>query len=106
MKKNACDLVDRAEIEGIAGIKLEMLHDIQEEDKTVCEMREPGNLTPLVSVTVYWKGGKQRANSYNDAISSWLIKDDVLLEVAAPSFDVEKTRAVFVSLSKTALPKL
>ena len=45
-------------------------------------------------------------SAYHPAISSWLIKDDVLLEVAAPSFDVEKTRAVFVSLSKTALPKL
>lgn len=69
-------------------------------------MREPGNLTPLVAVTVYWKGGKQRANSYSDAISSWLIKDDVLVELASPSFDADKTRALFVSISKTALPKL
>lgn len=105
--RNACDLVDRPAIETIAGKKLDMLHDIQEEDKTVCELHEPGQTDPLVSVTVYWKGGKQRASAYyNDAPGSWLIKDDVLMEVAAPSFDVEKTRAVFVSLSNTALPKL
>ena len=63
-KKNACDLVDRAAIEAVAGKKLDMLHDIQEEDKTVCEMHEPGNTTALVSVTVYWKGGRQRAAAY------------------------------------------
>ena len=106
-KKNACDLVDRAAIEAIAGKKLDMLHDIQEEDKTVCELHEPGQTEPLVSVTVYWKGGKERAGAYyNDASPSWLIKDDVLVEVASPSFDVEQTKAVFVSISKTALPKL
>jgi len=106
-RRNACDLVDRAAIEAIAGKKLDLLHDIQEEEKTVCEMYEPGHTEPLISVTVYWKGGKQRASAYyNDAPASWLIKDDVLVEVASPSFDVEKTKAVFVSLSKTALPKL
>jgi hypothetical protein len=106
-RRNACDLVDRAAIETIAGKKLDLLHDIQEEEKTVCEMYEPGHTEPLVAVTVYWKGGKQRASAYyNDAPASWLIKDDVLVEVASPSFDVEKTRAVFVSISKTALPKL
>src|SRR5262245_26247560 len=105
--RNACNLVDRAAIENIAGKKLEMLHDIQEEHKTVCELHEPGQTDPLVSVTVYWKGGKERASAYyNDAPGSWLIKDDVLVEIGAPSFDVEKTRAVFVSLSNTALPKL
>lgn len=106
-RKNACDLVDRAAVEAIAGKKLDMLHDIQEEDKTVCEMHEPGNTEALVSVTVYWKGGKQRASTrYNDVPPSWLIKDDVLVEVTSPSFDLEKTQAVFVSISKTALPKL
>ena len=105
--KNACDLVDRAAIEAIAGKKLDMLHDIQEEDKTVCEMHEPGETTPLVSITVYWKGGKQRASAYyNDAPPSRLFKDDVLVEVVSPSFDADQTKALFVSISKTALPKL
>jgi len=105
--KNACDLVDRSAIEAIAGKKLDMLHDIQEQDKTVCEMHEPGNTEALVSVTVYWTGGKQRANAYyNDVPPSWLSKDDVLVEVVSPSFDAEQIKALFVSISKTALPKL
>jgi len=105
--RNACDLVDRAAVEAIAGERLDMLHDIQEEDKTVCALHEPGSTEPLVSVTVYWKGGKQRAGAYsNDLPPSWLMKDDVLVEITAPSFDAEQTKAVFVSISKTALPKL
>jgi hypothetical protein len=106
-RKNACDLVDRAAIEAIAGQKLDMLHDIQEEDKTVCEMHEPGHNTTLVSVTVYWKGGKERSSAYyNDVPPSWFIKGDVLVEVTAPSFDADKTKAVFLSVSKSAMAQL
>ena len=60
-RKNACALFDRADIEAIAGQKLEMLHDIQAENRTVCELRVPGNLTVQVSVTVHWTGGKELA---------------------------------------------
>jgi len=141
-RKKACDLVDRAQIEVIAGRKLDMLHDIQEEDLTVCELREPGSPTALVTVTVHWTGGKElaRANQaamsmarqmlndddvniaeitgsekvrgladkayYSDLMPSWVLKNDVLIEVISPLFAHEQTKAVFVSVSKSALSRL
>jgi len=141
-KRNACELIDRAQIEAIAGRKLDMLHDIQEEDLTVCELREPGNPTALVTVTVHWTGGKELASAnqaamsmarqvlndddvnieaitgskkvrgladkayYSDLMPSWVLKNDVLIEVISPLFAHEQTKAVFVSVSKSALSRL
>lgn len=140
--RNACELIDRAQIEAIAGRKLEMLNDIQEEDLTVCELREPGGSMALVTVTVHWTGGKElaRVNQaamsmarqmlndddvnieeitgsnkvrgladkayYSDLMPSWVLKSDVLIEVISPLFAHEQTKAVFVSVSKSALSRL
>jgi hypothetical protein len=141
-RKNACALFDRADIEAIAGQKLEMLHDIQAENKTVCELRVPGNLTVQVSVTVHWAGGKELARInqaamsmakqvlndrntdieeltgtdkvrgladkafYSDVMPSWVLKYDVLIEILSPQFSPDKTKAVFLAVSRKALSRL
>jgi hypothetical protein len=60
-KRNACAFVDRAAIEEMAGTSLTMLHDIQDEDRTVCELADPKSKIVVFSVTVHWKGGKELA---------------------------------------------
>ena len=67
--KNACALVDQAKLEGIAGAKLRLLHDIEEEDKTTCELRDASGEPVLVYVTVLWKGGKEQARAEQAALS-------------------------------------
>ncbi len=141
-RKNACALFDRADIEAIAGQKLEMLHDIQAENKTVCELRVPGNLTVQVSVTVHWAGGKELArinqasmgmakpvmNDRNtdieeltgsekyeawptrrSTVTSWrpgCSSTDVFIEILSPQFSPDKTKAVFLAVSRKALARL
>ena len=46
--RNACDLVAREQLEAIATEKLEMLHNIEEEDKTVCVRFSNGPLKVAV----------------------------------------------------------
>ena len=141
-KKNACALIDREQIEAIAGAKLDMLHNIEEEDLTVCELSDRATNAMLVSVTVHWRGGqelarvnqaamsmaKQMLNDddvdiqeitgskkvrgladkafYSDLMPSWVLKKDVMIEVISPRFAHEQTRAVFLSVARTALPRL
>ena len=68
-KRNACDFVDRAEIEKMAGTALNVVHDIQDTDLTVCEMTDPTSKIAIFSVTVYWSGGKDRARAQEAALS-------------------------------------
>ncbi len=82
-KKNACAFVPLPMIEEIAKEKLFMLHDIQEEDMTVCEVSSPKTKNTLVSVKVYWAGGKQVARTNQAAMSmarQMLNEDDVDIE--------------------------
>ena len=141
-RKNACALFDRAVIEAISGGPLEALHDIEEENKTTCELRQPGKSEVIVYVTVHWSGGKELARInqaamsmakqklndedvdieaitgsekvrgladkayYSDVMPSWLLKNDVLIEVLSPGYGHEKTKAVFVAVAKQALTRL
>ncbi len=141
-KKNACALLDREQIEGIAGQKLDMLHNIESDDHTVCELSAAGTNTMLISVTVYWRGGKELARTneaamslakhmmnddevdiealtgsgkapgladkayYSDLMPSWLLKGDVLIEILSPRFGHDQTKGVFLSVAKSALPRL
>ncbi|OGD17844.1 MAG: hypothetical protein A2Y69_07395 [Candidatus Aminicenantes bacterium RBG_13_59_9] len=67
-RRNACALVDREDIEAIAGQPLTLLNDIQEEDLSVCELSDKdGNV--LVYVTVHWKGGRELARIQQAAMS-------------------------------------
>jgi hypothetical protein len=141
-RKNACALFDRADIEAIAGGPLETLHDIEEENKTTCEVRQPGKSQVIVYVTVHWTGGKELARInqagmsmakqklndedvdieaitgsekvrgladkayYSDLMPSWLLKNDVMIEILSPGYDHEKTQAVFIAVAKKALTRL
>jgi hypothetical protein len=141
-RKNACDLLDREKLEAIAGRKLSMMHDIQADDQTACELRDPADHSVLVTVTVHWAGGKELARTnlaamsmarqllndddvdleevtgskrvrgladkafYSDVMPSWILKKDVLIEMISPRFTPTQTKAVFLAVSRGALPKL
>ena len=68
-KQNACEFVDRAAIEAMAGKSLTMLHEIQDTDQTACELSDPDNQIVVFSVTVHWKGGKELARIEQAAMS-------------------------------------
>lgn len=140
--KNACALVAREELESIVKEKLDMLHSIEADDETVCELSSAATRTLLVAVTVHWKGGKElaRVNQaamsmakqmlneddvdiaeltgsekvkgladkafYSDVMPSWFLKGDVLIEVISPRFGHDQTRAVFVSVARSASSRL
>ncbi len=141
--RNACALVAQEQLEAIAKEKLEMLHNIEEEDKTVCEVKLASSKMTVIYVTVHWRGGKEMARFnqaatsmakqmmkneenadieeltgsgkmrgladkayYSDLMPSWFVKGDVMVEVISPTFGHDKTKAVFTSVAKTALPRL
>lgn len=68
-KQNACEFVDRAAIETMAGKSLDMMHVIEDTDQTVCELADPQNNIVVFSVTVDWKGGKEMARVEAAAMS-------------------------------------
>ncbi len=141
--QNACALVAREELEAIAKEKLDMLHNIEEEGKTVCELKSAASRMTLIYMTVYWRQGKElgRVNQaatgmakqmfkngenadiealtgservrgladkayYSDLMPSWFVKGDVMVEVVSPTFGHDKTKAVFLSVAKSALSRL
>jgi hypothetical protein len=68
-KQNACALVNREEIERIAGKKILMLHNIEDTDQTTCELYDDATKQALVYVKVYWKGGKEMVRAEQAAMS-------------------------------------
>lgn len=141
--RNACALIDRAQLEAIAKERLDMLHNIEEEDKTVCELSLAASKTNVIYVTAHWRGGKELARInqaatsmarqmmkndenadiealtgsgkvrgladkayYSDLMPSWFVKGDVLVEVISPTFGHDQTKAVFLSVAQSALPRL
>ena len=140
--KNACALVDREAVEAIVQQKLEMLNNIEEDNKTTCELHPPRDANTLVYVSVYWTGGKEMARVnqaamsmakglmndddtdiealtgsktvpgladkafYSDVMPSWILKGDVYIEITSPTLGSERTKAVFLSVAKTALTRL
>jgi hypothetical protein len=75
--RNACALFDREDIEAIAGQPLTMLHDIQEQDRSACELSDKDGTT-LVTVTVHWKGGKElaRISAAGMSMAKQLLNDE------------------------------
>lgn len=68
-RKNACELVPREQIETIAKEKIDMMHVIQSDDHADCELTSKASNALLVSVTVYWRGGKEIARTNQAAMS-------------------------------------
>lgn len=142
VSRNACDLIDRGELEAIVGQKLEMLHEVEDGNQSACELRAATDDTPLVYVTVHWSGGKEQARVnaaamgmarqllnepdldidtltgsetvpgladqayYSDVMPSWVVKDDIFIEVISPRFGGDQTKAVFLAVARTALSRL
>jgi hypothetical protein len=141
--QNACALVAREELEAIAGEKLELLHNIEDETETVCELKSATSKMTLIFVKVHWQGGKELARIdqaatgmakqvvkneenadiealtgsgkmrgladkayYSNLMPSWFVKGDVMVEVISPTFGRDKTKAVFLSVAKSALSRL
>jgi hypothetical protein len=81
--------VDRAGIEAIAGRPVTLLHDREAEDQTTCEVRDAAATeTVLVSVTAYWSGGRERAQSEKAAMGmakSLMNEPDVDIEALTGS---------------------
>jgi hypothetical protein len=67
--QNACALVNREEIERIAGTKITMLHNIEDTDETTCELHDAAAKQVLVYVKVLWKGGKEQAQAEQAGMS-------------------------------------
>lgn len=92
--RNACALIVREQIEAIASQTLDMLHNIEADDLTICELTATGTDTLLVSVTVHWSGGKELARITQAAMSmgrQMLNEDDVDIEELTGS---EKVRGL------------
>jgi len=43
---------------------------------------------------------------YSDVMASWVLKGDVLIEILSPQFSPDKTKAVFLAVSRKALSRL
>jgi hypothetical protein len=43
---------------------------------------------------------------YSNLMPSWVLKGDVMIEVISPMFSGEKTKKVFLAVTKTALSRL
>lgn len=76
--QNACALVAREQLEAIANEKLEMLHNIEQEGKTVCEVKSAASKMTLIYVTVYWRQGKElaRINQAATGMAKQMMKND------------------------------
>src|SRR5262249_8252300 len=103
-KKNACAFVPLSLIEGFVKYKLSLFHDIQEENMSVCEVIATRPKSPdagmtgqsvsgssnldadsvtLVTVKVYWAGGKEvaRMNQAEMSMAKQMMNDkDVNIE--------------------------
>lgn len=77
-KKNACALFDKAKIEAIAKQTVDLMHTIEADDHTVCEVTASGTDTLLVSVTAYWSGGKDlaRVNQASMSMARQMLDED------------------------------
>ena len=67
-RQNACGLVDREDIERIAGTKISMLHNIEDTDQTTCELSDDTTNDVLVYVKVFWKGGREMVRAEQAAM--------------------------------------
>jgi hypothetical protein len=91
-KRNACALFDKADLETIAGRPLELLHDIEADDHTTCEVRAAGESPVLVYVKVSWTGGKEAAsiNRMATGMAKGLLNDkDTDIEALTGSGEVK-----------------
>jgi hypothetical protein len=62
-QRDACALIDVAEIGVIAGATLTAEHTVDSPTQSSCELRDAASSNAMVSVTVLWEGGKAAADA-------------------------------------------
>ncbi|MCC7010005.1 MAG: hypothetical protein IT184_14455 [Acidobacteria bacterium] len=81
--------MNRAEVEAIIGKAVTLLHDIQSDTETACELSDAANSkVTLVVVTVVWTGGKAEADAEKAAVAmgrSLMNEKDVDIEALTGS---------------------
>jgi hypothetical protein len=135
-KRNACQLVDKADMERLAKGKVTLLHNIEAAEQTNCEIYLEGKSDRAVIVLeVHWSGGKTLGRAEKkpaagsasgkdsdlatltapgggaDAaaysdVMAWVVKGDVLIKFTMPGLGPEDMRKNFVPLARKALAKL
>lgn len=83
--QNACALLAREELEAIAKEKLDMLHNVEQEGKTVCEVKSAASRMTLIYVTVYWRQGQELAsvNQAATGMAKQMMKNDQNADIEA-----------------------
>ncbi len=64
---NACQLLDSADMERLHGAKVTMLHNIEAEDRTTCEVYDATTNQAFFYLDVTWKGGRELARTEGTA---------------------------------------
>jgi hypothetical protein len=79
---NACQLLDAADMERLHGAKVTMLHNIEADDRTVCEVYDAANNQAFFHLDVTWKGGAELVRTEGTArgVAAGLLGGGVNLE--------------------------
>ena len=64
---NACQLLDKDDMERLHGAPVTMLHNIEAEDRTTCEVYDAANNQAFLYLEVMWKGGAELAKTEGTA---------------------------------------
>ncbi len=62
-RRNACALVDRDEVARLVGQPVAMLHDVEDESQTTCEISYASGPVVVIYVEVHWAGGRDLARA-------------------------------------------
>jgi hypothetical protein len=60
---NACQLLDKADMERLHGAPVTMLHNIEAEDRTTCEVYDAATNQAFFYLEATWKGGREAAGT-------------------------------------------
>jgi hypothetical protein len=79
---NACKLIDAADFEQLHGAKVALLHNIEADDRTVCEIYDAANNQAFFYLDVTWKGGAELVRTEGTArgVAAGLLGGGVNLE--------------------------
>ena len=64
---NACQLLDKDDMERLHGAPVSMLHNIEAEDRTTCEVYDAATNQAFFYLEVMWKGGGEIAKTEGTA---------------------------------------
>lgn len=98
-RRNACQLVDAADMERLRGAKVTMLHNIEADDRTVCEAYDAANNQAFFYLDVTWKGGAELVRTEGTArgVAAGLLGGGVNLDqlIGEPAGDKAADKAYY-----------